>query len=140
MGNGFHSGEIQHRVQQHGRMPVRQDEAVAIGPDWIGGIVTQELLPQTINHRGQSHGSAGMSGVGLLHRVNRQSADGVDAQGVELLARQYRLIAYGHEVLSLEYFVKTDSVKLARPAKHSSLSSSRYVRGAGTTSRLLMIH
>jgi hypothetical protein len=40
-----------------------------------------------------------MSGVGLLHRVNGQRADGVDAQRIELFVGQYRLIAYRHEVL-----------------------------------------
>ena len=99
VGGGFDSGQIEHRVQQHGRVAVRKNEAVAIGPDGVGGIVAQKLLPQNIGDRGQAHGRAGMAGVGLLHAVNGQSADGVDAQAVELFSGQYRLIAYRHESL-----------------------------------------
>ena len=42
-----HFGQVQHRVKQHRGVAVRKHEAVAIRPDRIGGIVAQELLPQS---------------------------------------------------------------------------------------------
>ena len=56
-----HAAQVQHGIEEHGRMTVRQNEAVAIGPDWIFGIVAQELLPENIHHGRQRHGCAGMT-------------------------------------------------------------------------------
>jgi hypothetical protein len=61
-----------------------KNKAVTIGPDRIGGVVAQELLPQAIRDGRQAHGRARMSGVRLLDRIHRQGADGVDAQLVEI--------------------------------------------------------
>ena len=55
-----HFREMKHGVEQHGSMAVGENEAVAIQPGRIGGIVTQEFLPQAIGDRRQSHGRAGM--------------------------------------------------------------------------------
>jgi hypothetical protein len=60
-----------------------------------------------------------MSGVGFLHGIDREGADGVDAQKIELFAGNYCLIAYGHQSFSLGY---SEYQKPA--AKTSSLSSS----------------
>ncbi len=92
-----HLGQVQHGVQQHGGVAVRQNKAVAIGPDRIGGVVTQELLPQAVGYRRQRHGRARMSGVRLLHSIHRQGADGVDAQHVQLLAGGQSLLGRYHE-------------------------------------------
>ncbi len=45
-----HLGEVQHGIEQHGRVAVGEHEAVAIQPGGIGGIVAQKFLPQTIGH------------------------------------------------------------------------------------------
>src|SRR5437763_11284845 len=79
---GLHFGEVQHRVQQRRRVSVRENEAISIRPHRIRGIVTQKLLPQNISHRRKCNGSAGMPGVGLLYRIDRKRADGINAEGV----------------------------------------------------------
>ena len=64
------AGKMQHGVEQHRRMSVGQDETVTVRPDRIFRIITQETLPQRVNHWRQSHRRSGMSGVGLLHGVH----------------------------------------------------------------------
>ena len=39
------SGEMQHRVQEHGSVSGRKNEAVAVGPERILRIVSQKFLP-----------------------------------------------------------------------------------------------
>ena len=81
--DGLHAGEMQERVEQHRGMAVGQHEAVAIGPDRIVRIEAQKMLPERVGHRRQRHRRAGMAGIGLLHGVHRQGADGVDAELVD---------------------------------------------------------
>ena len=63
-------------------MAHRQHEAVAVGPDGVLRVEAQEALPQGISHGSHGHGRARVAGVGLLHCVHRQGADGGD--GLEL--------------------------------------------------------
>ena len=65
-------------------MAGREDEAVAVGPDRVGRIVIQPLLPEAVGHGRQAHRRAGMAGLRLLDRVDRKRADGVDAELVHL--------------------------------------------------------
>ena len=65
-------------------MAVRQDEAVAIRPCRIFGIVAQEVLPKTVGDGRQAHGRTRVSGIRLLYAIDRQGADGVDAQRIQL--------------------------------------------------------
>ena len=46
-----HLGKVKHGVEQHRGVAVGKDEAVAIQPSGIRGIVAEEFLPQTIGHR-----------------------------------------------------------------------------------------
>src|SRR5579884_1515022 len=75
----FDAAQVKHGIKQHGSMAIRKDEAIAIWPDRICRIEAQKLLPQNISHRSQSHRRAGVAGVGLLHGVNREGANGVYA-------------------------------------------------------------
>src|SRR5689334_17287580 len=65
-------------------MPVGENKAVAIGPYGKFRIVAQKALPQDVRHRRQRHGSSRMSGVGLLHGIHGERADGVDAELVKI--------------------------------------------------------
>ena len=67
-------------------MADRQHEAVTVGPDRMSGIEAQKALPQTINHRRERHRRSRMTGVRLLHRIHRQSADGVNAQFIHFVS------------------------------------------------------
>ena len=79
--DGLYAAQMQQRIKQHGGVA----ETVAVGPNGIFGIEAQEMLPHRVGHRRQRHGRAGMSGVGLLHRVHGEGANGVDRKLVELL-------------------------------------------------------
>jgi len=65
-------------------MPVREHEAIAVRPQRIGRIVTQKSLPQRVSNRREPHRRARMPGIRLLHRINRQRADGIDAEKVQV--------------------------------------------------------
>jgi hypothetical protein len=75
--------EMKEAVEQHRAVAGRENEAVAIGPMRIVRIVLQESLPQDVCHRGGAERQPGMARVSFLHRVDRQRADGVDAERVE---------------------------------------------------------
>ena len=74
------TGQMQQAVQQHRTVPRREHEAVAIEPVRIFRIVLQELRPQRVSHGGGAHRHAGMAGVGILHGIGGQKADGVDTE------------------------------------------------------------
>ena len=65
----FHAGEVEHGIQQHRGVSVRQHEPVAVGPDRILGIKTEEILPQGVDHGRQRHRGTGVAGVGRLDRI-----------------------------------------------------------------------
>ncbi len=77
--HGPHACQMQSRIQQHRCMARRQYEAIAVGPDRLVRVKAQEVLPQRVHHRGDTHRRAGMTRVGLLNRIDAQRADGVDA-------------------------------------------------------------
>ena len=67
--------EIEQRIHQHGAVPGRQDEAVAVRPVRVCGVEFQELREQNRCHVCGPHGQARMAGIGLLHRVHAEGAD-----------------------------------------------------------------
>ena len=69
--------EIKQRIEQHRAVAGGQHEAVAVGPGRIGGIEFEKLAEQHGRDIGRAHRQAGMPGLGLLHGVHRQRADGV---------------------------------------------------------------
>ena len=69
-------------------MPGGQDEAVPVRPGGVRGRVAEVLRPQGEGHRGHAHGRARVPGVGLLHAVDGQGADGVDGKPLELVGGQ----------------------------------------------------
>ena len=75
--------QVEDRIQQHGSMAGGEHKAVAVGPDRVFGIEAQHPLPQCVDGGRHAHGRAGMT-VGFLDGINRQRADGVDAQLVNV--------------------------------------------------------
>ena len=57
-----------------------QDEADFLLLD--ARVVAQHLVPQGVGHGGAAHRQPRVAGVRLVDRVDRQEADGVDAEGV----------------------------------------------------------
>ncbi len=78
------TAEIKQTIEQRGGVADREDEAVAIRPVGVLGIVAQKALPQAVDRRGSIHRGAGMTGLRLLHGVDGKRAHGIDAELVEL--------------------------------------------------------
>ena len=76
--------QVQHRVQKHRRVPVRQDEAVAIGPVGMARVVAQHPREQDVRERRERHRSPGMAAVGLLDGVHREASNHVYAKLFQL--------------------------------------------------------
>src|ERR1700723_811564 len=88
---GIHSlnaGEMERRPEQHRGMAVRQHEAIAIGPDRVLRIEFKDTIPYRIDKRRERHWRSGVSGVGLLHGIDGERANRVDAQLIELCGAQ----------------------------------------------------
>ncbi len=81
--DGLDAGEMEHGVKQHRGMAVGQHKTIAIRPNRIVGIEPQEVLPDRVDHRRQSHRRAGVAGLRLLDSVHCQGANRVDAQAID---------------------------------------------------------
>jgi len=77
------AGEVQQRIEQHAAVTGGQHKAVAVEPLGVLGVVAKDLVPQRISHRGAPHRQAGVAGVALVDRVDRQEADAVDTERVD---------------------------------------------------------
>ncbi len=71
------AGQVQQAIEQHGAVPGRQQEAVAVEPPRIAGVELHELRPQNDGGVGHAHRQTGVAALGLLHRIHRQAADDV---------------------------------------------------------------
>ena len=61
-----------------------KNEAVTIEPTRICRVVFKEEVPENIGHGSRAHRHSRMAAVGLLHGVNREKADGVDAEVINV--------------------------------------------------------
>src|SRR5262245_11292226 len=66
-------------------MADRQNKTVAIRPNRMFGVESQEPLPQTVGNGCQSHRRARMTRIGLLDGIHAKRANRVDRQLIELL-------------------------------------------------------
>lgn len=79
----FIAGEMEGRVEQHGAVAVREDEAVAVGPDRVGGVAAQMAGEQRHGDLGAAEGRAGMPVPSPLDGVEGEEADRVGHPGRE---------------------------------------------------------
>ncbi len=79
--------EVQAGIEQHRRVARREHEAVAIRPLRVGGVVLHDPRVEQVRGRREPERRARMPGVGSLDGVDRQGADRVDAQLVEVEIR-----------------------------------------------------
>ncbi len=77
------AGQVQHRIEQGRGMAGGKHEAIAVRPDRILRIETEEILPQRVDDRRHRHRRARMAGFRLLNGVNAKGANGVDADFVD---------------------------------------------------------
>ena len=78
------AGEVQRGVLQDAGVPGREHEAVAVGPGRVGWVVAHALAVEDVGDRRERHGGARVTGVGLLHRVHGEAADGVDRERLDV--------------------------------------------------------
>ncbi len=78
------AGEVEQAVEQHGAMPGAEDEAVPVAPLGVGRVVAQEVGPQSEGGLGHAHWHPRVAGVGGLHTIRGQHADGVDGLAFEV--------------------------------------------------------
>ena len=71
------AAQVQQCVEQHRGVAVAEHEAVAVGPVRVRRVVPQVPAPQRHRHLGHAHRCAGVAGIGRLHGVHRERADGV---------------------------------------------------------------
>ena len=82
--HGARAGEMEQRPQQHRGVAVGEHEAIAVRPDRILRIESHDPIPQHVDQRRQRHRRAGMAGLRLLDSIDRQGANRVDRQLIEL--------------------------------------------------------
>src|SRR5665213_1053448 len=80
--------EIQETVQQRAAVARGQYETIAIAPLWICRVVAHVARPENVRHWRSAHRQSRMTGVRTLHRIDAESADGVDADLIERSARR----------------------------------------------------
>ena len=68
-------------------MAAGKDEAVAVRPIGVGGVVAHDTRPQDMGERRQGHGRAGVARIGLAGGVHGQATDDVDAKLLDRLGR-----------------------------------------------------
>ena len=66
------AGQVQHRVQQHGGVAVRQHESVAVPPARVARIELKHVPPQHLGNIRHAHGRARMARIGLLNGIHRR--------------------------------------------------------------------
>ena len=80
------AGQVEQAVQQHAAVPGGEHESVAVGPRRVARVVLQVPLPEDVRHRRRAERKARMSGVRLLHGVDRERANRVHAELIDRLA------------------------------------------------------
>ena len=78
------AGEVQARVEQHRGVPGGEHEPVAVGPRRVGGVVLHDPRVEHVRGRREAERGARMARLRGLDGVDRQRADRVDAELVEL--------------------------------------------------------
>ena len=74
------TGEMEHRIQQHRRMPCRKHEPIAILPGWILRIHAQESAPQHNSEICHPHRRSGMTGISSLDGVDGKRPHSVNSK------------------------------------------------------------
>ena len=73
------AGQMQEGIEEHRSVSAGKDEAVAVEPFRIIGIMFEEVLPYCISDRRCAERCSGMSGFCLIDGVSGQESHGVDA-------------------------------------------------------------
>ena len=126
------AGQVQQRVEQHRAVAVGQHEAVAVGPVRVGRVVAQVALPQRHGDLGHAHRHARVAGVGLLHGVHRERADGVGEFGVGRLGSDGRF--HRKRANYTQRMIELPFRSAARDFEQLVLAATRPARRTGSSS------
>ena len=108
---------MQHRIQQHGRVAVRQHESVTVPPVRIARIELKHVAPQHFGDVRHAHGRARMARIRLLDRIHGQGSNGVG-----------KVAAGGHRQTSCLTDVTEDRARIVPdepPAGNTGMSALR---------------
>src|SRR5215468_10267618 len=87
------AGEMEYGPEQHRGVAVREHEPIAVGPDRVLRIETQDAIPERVHQWRERHRRAGVPGLRLLDRIHREGANGVDRYLHHLLVCHRFLLA-----------------------------------------------
>ena len=79
------SRQVEEAIEEHRTMPSGQDKAVPVKPAGVRGVMFQKTSPQHISHGSSAERHSRMSAIGLLNGVDRQEADRIYAEFVQLI-------------------------------------------------------
>src|SRR5215813_5592334 len=88
------AGKMEHGPEQHRGVAVREHETVPVRPDRVLGIEAHDAIPECVHQRRERHGRAGVPGLGLLYRIHRKRANGIDCQLNNLLIVRHGFLPY----------------------------------------------
>ena len=77
------TGHVKQSVEQCAPVTGRQNETVAVWPVRIAWVELERPVPKGIRHGCRSHGQPRMARVGLLHHIDCQKTQRVDAQLIQ---------------------------------------------------------
>jgi hypothetical protein len=70
--------EMEHGPEQHRGVTVGEHEPIAVRPDRVLRIKAHDAVPDRVDQWRKRHGRAWVSGLRLLHRIYRESANRID--------------------------------------------------------------
>ena len=126
------AGEIESAVEQHRAVAGRQHETIAAEPFRIFRVVAHEARVEQVRDRRHAHRQSAMATVGLLHRVDRQHANRVDAGLVEVGAVHFDLRCSRQDFTTRGLGRMVESASLIDAAKFTAVRARLANSGAVT--------
>ena len=112
-------------------MTHREYEPIAIRPNRIVRIESEDSLPQAVGDRGHGHRRSRVAGVGLLDGIHGKSADGIDAGLIKLCVRHHGPLCRG---VCLERYRQWFSPVIMSAISSTGLSDKPVVSGGESCS------
>src|SRR5262249_6093544 len=82
--HGLRAREMEERPGEDRGVTGGEQETITVGPDRVLRIEAHHAVPDRVDERRQRHRRAGVPRLGALDRIDRERADGVDRQLIEL--------------------------------------------------------
>jgi hypothetical protein len=69
------TGEVEEAIEEHRAVATGEDEAVAVDPFRVGGVMLEVFEPKNGGDIGHAHRESRVAGFGSLDGIDRESAD-----------------------------------------------------------------